>query len=383
MKDAHVDTSALKAVVFGGLGQLGQRFVRIAQACPNFHSIIIADVRSPPHVENGIDSTKVSFVVHRLGEDPVSDLVTLLQGVDCVFSAVTAPLNQATAQEFYRSNVDGIQELVEACKQAKSVRGLVYLSSIAVTNSARSKVNAKESDPLPALDEYENLYDKTKRLGEDLVLAADERGRLRTCALRPCGILISPRDSCFGNFLGHLPGLVIAPASPDPPMDFIDVDDLCHCMVLAGSKIVKEPDVIGGQAFFVSIGDTVSAKRLGEITAERIGWTFCALPVPLHSGLVVLMRWMYNCRKALGLPVKGVPDHIFWTFYRSELTCNNSKVRDLLGFTSSVPLLESVDRVVEQYCSERSFWKSPPVFWSLLLLPTACATYFMAGRLKK
>eukprot|EP00971_Amphidinium_carterae_P009406 185809-Amphidinium_carterae.1 len=112
----------------------GRRFVKILQDDPAYSAIVVADLRLPTQaLEASMGGSKVTFVTHRLGEDPASfiradkrvhhqtpslkepteSLVAILDGCDCVFSAVTAPLQQATAEQFQRTNVDGIKALVE------------------------------------------------------------------------------------------------------------------------------------------------------------------------------------------------------------------------------------------------------------------------------
>jgi len=342
--------------VFGGLGQLGRRFVKILQDDPAYSAIVVADLRLPTQaLEASMGGSKVTFVTHRLGEEPTESLVAILDGCDCVFSAVTAPLQQATAEQFQRTNVDGIKALVEGCKKSKSVKGLVMLSSIAVTDHLLPSVDMKESDPLPEIDSYQSFYDKTKRLGEEIVLGADEVGVLRTCALRPSGILCSPRDHVFGNALG-MPGFIFVPASPHPPMDFLDADDLSRAMLLAGDRILTQPEKVGGQAFFVTKGERVTSMTIIKLVARDLGWLFVPIPVGIFNVLVRFMHGIYKFRKCVGLSVKGVPDHLFWTFYRQQLTYDNTKAKDLLGYEPAITIEQTVQRILQQYRVENP-WK--------------------------
>mmetsp|Transcript_9131 Transcript_9131/g.20331 ORF Transcript_9131/g.20331 Transcript_9131/m.20331 type:complete len:386 (+) Transcript_9131:72-1229(+) len=371
-----------RALVFGGLGQLGQRFARVLRDQSTFASIVIADMHLPsPLLEKQMGGDKVSFVSHRLGEEAMEALVELLTGVDCVFSAVTAPLQHATTEQFYHTNVEGIRILVSGCQQAK-VPALVYLSSIAVTDHLVASVAMREVDPLPAVDSYIASYDVTKRLGEDMVLAADKKGGLRTCAVRPCAIICSPRDNIFGNSLGILPGVIFAPASPNPPIDFIDADDLARALVSAGEGLLKRPDVVGGQAFFVTKGEILSARQALALSAELLGWVFIPIPESVHNAVLLCLQAVHVCRKACGLPVKGVPDHIFWTFNRLQQTFDNSKAREILGFKSEIASRDSVARVLRQFREQRPWWSSVRNFWTFVSLGVAGLAICLHGRRK-
>eukprot|EP00121_Abeoforma_whisleri_P004059 Awhi_evm1s3662 len=91
---------------------------------------------------------------------------------------------------YYQANYIGMEEVVDACEMAK-VQRLVHASSIAVTNHFVESFNASESDPLPPFSEYSSCYDISKRLGEDVILKAQN---VSTCSVRFGGLLISPYD---------------------------------------------------------------------------------------------------------------------------------------------------------------------------------------------
>lgn len=85
-------------------------------------------------------------------------------------------------REFYRVNVEGTKNLIDAAERA-GVRRFIYVSSNAPFgfNPTPRDVFTEESPYHP----YRS-YGKSKKLAEDLVSAAGASGRIETVIIRPC-----------------------------------------------------------------------------------------------------------------------------------------------------------------------------------------------------
>lgn len=99
---------------------------------------------------------------------------------------------------YWRVNVDGTKAVIEAAI-ACDVRKLVFTSSAGVVFNGDDLVNIDErlTPPEKPLD----AYNESKAKGEELVLAANGKGKLLTVALRPSGIFGCV--SSFASFLWH------------------------------------------------------------------------------------------------------------------------------------------------------------------------------------
>lgn len=84
-------------------------------------------------------------------------------------------------REYQRANIDGTQNVVEACRQA-GVTQLVHVSSPSVAHAGQSLVGvgAEPADPASA----RGPYARSKAVAEQIALAAD-RGPLAVVAVRP------------------------------------------------------------------------------------------------------------------------------------------------------------------------------------------------------
>lgn len=170
------------ALVTGGGGFLGRHIVEQLLATGNY-DVRVFDIRAPAP---GTAIAAVEYVVGDLRKP--DDVRTACAGADVVFHVATASPTGANAYNHALMrgvNVDGTRNVIEACV-AGGVRTLIYTSSASVVFDGRDLFMVNEDTPYAArpLD----FYTTTKIEGEKLVLEANGRGGLATCALRPSGI---------------------------------------------------------------------------------------------------------------------------------------------------------------------------------------------------
>jgi len=168
-------------------------------------------------------AVQVECLIHSLGTDSVESLTEAVRGASVVYSMVTPDVQKAPAPAFELTNTHGVKNLIAAC-EAANVPRLVYVSSIATTNHFISSKNWDETHALPPLSTYRSPYDRSKRLGEETIIAANGP-RLATCALRLGGLLASPRDFTLRAMLAT-PGKIMTVRSQ--PIDYIGAPYILH-----------------------------------------------------------------------------------------------------------------------------------------------------------
>ena len=170
------------ALVTGGGGFLGRHIVEQLLASGKYN-VRVFDIRAPP--PNAADS-RIDYVVGDLRKS--EDVIAACTGCSVVFHVATASPTGANAYNHVLMtgvNVLGTQNVVDACIECK-VPVLVYTSSASVVFDGTNLYLADEDTPYAAkpLD----FYTTTKIDGEKIVLAANGKGGVATCALRPSGI---------------------------------------------------------------------------------------------------------------------------------------------------------------------------------------------------
>ncbi len=107
-------------------------------------------------------------------------LLEAMRGCETLFHTVSCCDIWGKKEKFYTVNVDGTANVLECAKQC-GVQRLIYTSSPSVVVGDCDIVNGDEQ--LPYASGYSAYYPATKRIAEEMALAANSA--LRVCALRP------------------------------------------------------------------------------------------------------------------------------------------------------------------------------------------------------
>ncbi len=172
----------MKALVTGGGGFLGKAIVKLLLARGD-------QVRSfsrntyPALAELGVEQQS-----GEIGD--AAAVVRAVEGCDIVFHVAAKAGVWGPYEEFYRANVLGTRNVIEACRQ-HGIRRLVYTSSPSVVFDGTDMEGVDESVPYP--EHFEAFYPQTKAEAEQLVLQAND-DTLATVALRP-HLIWGPEDN--------------------------------------------------------------------------------------------------------------------------------------------------------------------------------------------
>jgi len=236
----------VRALVTGGGGFLGGVIVRMLRERGDQ---VLSFSRSdyPAQTALGVEQVRGD-----LGDQAA--VVKAAQGCDIVFHVAAKAGIWGDYADFYRANVTGTANVLEACR-ANGIGRLVYTSSPSVVFDGSDVEGGDESIPYPS--SYEAYYPRTKALAEQMVLEANSPG-LATVALRPHLIWgpgdnhLVPRILAKGRAgrlrrIGHRPNLV----------DTVYVDNAARAHLLAADRLAPG-SAPAGRAYFISNGQPLS-----------------------------------------------------------------------------------------------------------------------------
>lgn len=198
--------------------------------------------------------------------------------------------------EYYRTNVEGTANVVEACRH-HGIRKLVFTSSPSVVFDGKDMDGADESVPYPS--SYKASYPETKALAERLVVSSNGDD-LATVALRP-HLIWGPRDTQLipGILDRGRKGRLVKIKGKPKLVDFTYIDDAAAAHVLAAERLQVD-SAIAGSVYFVTqdspmplwdfIDRVLSVAKLPLIkrsvsprVAFALGWVcenaYCLLPL--------------------------------------------------------------------------------------------------------
>jgi len=216
----------------------------------------------------------------------MSDIGPACEGVDTVFhtAAIINTLTLArpsVRRQVYSVNVSGTENVIRACRAA-GVKRLVFTSSITVAVD-RPVRGADETAPYVGTDGLPDLYSQTKSRAEKLVLDANDKDGLRTAAVRPGGVW-GPGEGAMmvHDFLEHLAAgdFKAMIGSGKSVTDNVHVDSVVDVHFLVAQKLSDDPELVGGQAYFVSDDEPTNPVTWYRPIVEGLGYSWPKMHIP-------------------------------------------------------------------------------------------------------
>jgi len=232
----------MKALVTGGGGFLGGVIVRMLRERGD-------QVRS---FSRGVHPALADMGVQQYQGDLADREAVFMaaEGCDIVFHVAAKAGIWGSYQEFYRANVTGTENVLEACR-VNGIGKLVYTSSPSVVFDGRDVEGGDESIPYPL--RYEAHYPKTKAQAEQIILSAASP-TLSTVALRP-HLIWGPGDN-------HLVPRIVAKGRSGKLrrigarpclVDTVYVDNAARAHLQAADHLTPASS-LSGKAYFISNG---------------------------------------------------------------------------------------------------------------------------------
>ena len=182
-------------------------------------------------------------------------------------------------RDFYQSNVNGTENVLQACL-SQGIDRLVYTSSPSVVFNGKDMEGADEAAPYAA--HFKGPYPATKAIAEKRVLEANG-SELATVALRP-HLVWGPHDTHIipGLLLRAHKGQLRRLGQKDKKVDFTYIDNAAHAHLLAAERL-SPGSAISGRSFFITDDCPVPLWRFVNRILNIAG--FPAVEKSVHPGI--------------------------------------------------------------------------------------------------
>ena len=233
----------MTVLVTGGGGFLGKAVVKILiEKGHKVRSFSRGDY--PELVEMGVDTRHGDLAEYIAVDDAVD-------GCDAVIHAAAKSGVSVEYHSFYKPNVLGTQNVIDACKR-RGVPKLVFTSSPSVTFTGQDQEGIDESTPYP--NKFNAHYPRTKAAAERLVLQANSPA-LSTVALRP-HLLWGPGDTqLIPRIIERArAGRMRLIGSGKNQIDATYIDNAAHAHVLALQRLAHDSPC-AGRPYFITNGE--------------------------------------------------------------------------------------------------------------------------------
>ncbi|MDI9570121.1 MAG: NAD-dependent epimerase/dehydratase family protein [Pseudomonadota bacterium] len=241
---------------------------------------------------------------------------------------------------FYRPNVIGAKNVLEACVRA-GVGRLVYTSSASVVFGAADLAGVDESVPYP--DRPRSPYTATKAEAERMVLGANSP-TLKTLSLRP-HLIWGPGDTqIIPRLLARArAGKLLRVGDGKNIIDATYIDNAAAAHLLAAQALADNPRA-AGRAYFISNGEPVNLWDFVNRILALAGLPPIRRGIP--KGAAVLMGVVIE-RLHLALKLPGEPR--MTSFLAEELATTHwfdiGAARRELGYEPRISMEEGLRRL--------------------------------------
>lgn len=347
-------------LIIGGCGGLGHHIVKQLLEEGDALDITVFD----KNIErNRVE--RVNYVVGDLGSNEDIQRIFRQTMPRVVFHAASPMLmGQKNPPSLYEKiNIEGTRTMLDAIREVKSVRVLVYTgTSSVVHNNLTDIVNGTEDMPKCYFPEQIEFYTHTKAVAEDMVLAANRHDGLLTVTIRGNTLFGEGDNTTIPQMVGTaLSGRSKMQVGDGKNLfDFTYLGNAAHGHLLAARILLKTsisspppPEQrVDGEAFVVTNDEpwpfwdfirAVSAAAGRPVASKDVR----VVPSWFYYMIAVLAEWFVWLislgRRESQLNRKMV------RFFAMTRTFDISKAKTRLGYRPRVSLKDAITRSVEAY----------------------------------
>ena len=260
--------------------------------------------------------------------------------MDLVFHAAAKPPPWGKYAEYYRTNVTGTRNVINACL-SQHVSRLVYTSTPSVILYGSDLAGADESFPYPS--RYNADYPETKALAEKSVVAA-AGDKLKTIILRPHEIW-GPEDPHFVPRLLKRAKKLKRIGNGRNLVDTLYIDNAADAHILAADKLRENPR-LSGRIYFISQGEPIPVWDMINAILKAAGLHPVKGAVPFRTAWLMgaILEFIY---RTLALPGEPPMTRFLAEALATSHWFDISAAKKDLGYHPAVSTAEGLERLTQ------------------------------------
>ncbi|MAA80522.1 MAG: 3-beta hydroxysteroid dehydrogenase [Deltaproteobacteria bacterium] len=282
----------MKYLVTGGGGFLGSAIVR--QLLERGDQVCVVGRSSYPHIE------KIGAQCFQIDLSVQHDLRPILEGIDVVIHTAAKAGVWGKKEEYWRINVDGTNNLLQASK-AVGISKFVHTSSPSAVWNGGDEINLSEQDcPYPTT--FLSHYPHSKAEAEKLVLA-ENCNDFHTTALRP-HLIWGPEDPhLVPRILERAHRLRIVGDGTNK-VGICYVENAAYAHILAADALSQEANNAGKAYFITDLEPVVLWEWINNLLVS-LNKPPITRTIPLFWAQRIggLLEWVWNSFSLSGEPM--------------------------------------------------------------------------------
>ena len=272
-------------------------------------------------------------------------LKNAVRDMDVIFHLAAIAADWGPAERFFKVNVEGTRNMLEAAAEAGAGR-FVFMSSPAV-HGYNGHYKSTESVPRDCPADF--AYGRSKIMAEDLVNRIHERGVMEGVIVRTGLFPFGPNDTTSFYKLARVleKGMFSYVSGGRAKTSTAYVENLCSGVELAGSH-----PRAAGQTFIIADDEDVSWKELIERFCYELKVKPPKLSVP-YGAADILAAAVEGAWSVLRIEREPPLTRYRARLMHRDLSFVSIKARRELGYAPAISLDEGIRRTVAWYKSVR------------------------------
>ena len=260
-----------RALVTGATGLVGSHIVeRLAREGWDVRALV-----RNPHSAAWLEIHRAELVAGDVLD--TSAFANAAAGCDVIFHTAAAITPKGGWEDYRSLNLGGSQNAIDAARRANA--RLMHVSSVAVYGPGmryREGGPTTEDVPLAPLPE-EELYARSKRASEELVMTAHRRGEIWATAIRP-DVIYGRGDRQFVPRIARALRFRVAPliGGGKATLPIINAENVADAGFRAATS-----DVAGGKVYNVANERPTTVREFFDLAAEGLDRRIVSVPVPV------------------------------------------------------------------------------------------------------
>jgi nucleoside-diphosphate-sugar epimerase len=329
----------MKVLVTGATGFLGKHLVQKLVARGDEVCALVW----PPSTRSTLQNLSVTMLE---GDIQNANLVMqAVKGNDVVFHCAGKVDDWGPRNEFYRVNVDGTRNMLEACRVA-GVKHFIHISSLAVLGIPET---APVDETMPYTTKPFHPYMETKLLSEKLVLEYHNKHKLPVTIIRP-GILWGPGDTSIFPRLERLASkglMIFKMGTGNNVLCLSYVPNLVDALLLAAD--VENPDC---QIYHIADEERITSGAYFAALTKAISAKQPTIPTPFFVLYIVASLFELGA-KLLRLSQSPLLTRYGLYLWSCTFIVNLSKAKKQLGYQQQVFFKEGMKQLTEWYAKTK------------------------------
>lgn len=262
---------------------------------------------------------------------------TSLNDVDVVVNLAGVVTDWAPLEKYYEVHVKGLEQLLQAISLRNNIKKFIHISTVDVLEKNNKDVPLTDST---RITKSSIPYDRTKAIGEQLVLKYATNSSTEATVIRPAWVYGIGDTTLFPEIAYQIKKRqMVLVRNKNVRIPLVNVENLCDAILLAIEK-----KGINRQTFLISDGD-ITWKALCDLIADSVGGKKPSIVIP-YTIAFWLGYLMELIGRAIGMKKRPLLTRTAVEMLGVSIRIDASKAEKILGYKPRISFEDGIKQTL-------------------------------------